>query len=236
LGTVYQQSNQIGEFMQQCFTNATVCWNEFEIARRESLIREIPILLKGVWQNLNRSVDFKRIETPILTPASYLQGHIDAKFELINTGTRGYLRPETTAGTFEAMNMEFHQKESMKKHLPLCLWQVGLSFRDEKKPDTMRASKLRLVQFYQMEFQLFCSHGTKAPYLEAAINALTSLYGGEQEHPEDLPHYSEKTIDWMMDGLEVAGLSKRTDWEHGEVYEVAIGLDRLVAKQLQTLH
>lgn len=222
--------------MKQCFTNATVCWHELEIARRENLIREIPLLLKRAWQDLNSAVDFKRIETPILTPKEYLQGHIAANFELIETKQRGFLRPETTAGTFFAMDMEFPQKEAMKKHLPLCVWQVGLSFRDEKKPDTMRASKLRLVQFYQMEFQLFCSHGTKAPYLEAAINALTSLYGGVQEHPEDLPHYSEKTIDWMMDGLEVAGLSKRKDWEHGEVYEVAIGLDRLVAKQFQAFY
>lgn len=219
--------------MEQCFSNATLLWTEQEIARRESLIAEIPLVLKAVWQGLNPAVSFTRIETPILTPASRLKGHIDAKFELINTGKRGYLRPETTAGTFEAMDLMFPQKEQMKKRLPLCLWQVGLSFRDEKKPETMRASNLRLVQFYQMEFQLFCSHGTKAPYLEKAIEALIKLYGGEAEFPCDLPHYSEKTIDWMMDGLEVSGLSKRTDWAYGEVHEVAIGLDRLVAKQLE---
>jgi glycyl-tRNA synthetase (class II) len=222
--------------MKQCFTNATVAWNELEIIRRESLIREIPILLNNVWRGLNPAVRFERVETPILTPASYLQSHINAKFELIEAGKRGFLRPETTAGTFEAMSMLFPQKESIKKHLPLCLWQVGLSFRDEKNPDTMRASKLRLVQFYQIEFQLFCSHGTKAPYLETAANALTDLYCGHLEKPEDLPHYSEKTIDWVIDTLEVGGLSKRTDWEHGEVYEVAIGIDRLVAKQLQTFY
>lgn len=221
--------------MKPCFTNATVVWDELEIARRESLIREIPLVLKSRWKALNNAVDFYRVETPILTPASYLQSHIDANFDLIKTDKRGYLRPETTAGTFEALALTCPQKDSLKKKMPLCLWQVGLSFRDEKNAETMRASKLRLVQFYQMEFQLFCSHGTKAPYLEAAIKGLTSLYGGEGITPDDLPHYSIKTIDWMMDGLEVAGLSERTDWEHGVVYEVAIGLDRLVAKQLEAL-
>jgi len=32
-----------------------------------------------------------------------------------------------------------------------------------------------------------------------------------------------------MRGLEVAGCSERTDWPEGVVFEVAIGLDRLVA-------
>ncbi|MFN7754980.1 MAG: hypothetical protein ACK5O9_03950 [Holosporales bacterium] len=218
--------------MKNCFTNATVLWNEREILRRESLIREIPALLSDAWRDLNTAVSFERVETPILTPAKFLQSHIDAKFELIDTGRRGYLRPETTAGTFEAMNLKFPQQHSWRKYAPLCLWQVGLSFRDEEKPDTMRASKLRLVQFYQLEFQLFCLPGTKAPYLDIAMDALLKAYGGECVIPDDLPHYSEHTLDWHIDGLEVAGLSLRKDWPHGMVFEVAIGLDRLVAMQM----
>ena len=217
--------------MKSCYTNATVLWNEQEILRREALIREIPVLLLHTWQELNKAVRMERCETPILTPAQHLQSHIDVGFELINTGTRGYLRPETTAGTYHAMELRL-PKQGLNKQLPFCMWQVGLSFRDEKKAETMRASKLRLVQFYQMEFQLFTSHGTKAPYLEAAIEALTSRYGGEAVHPTDLPHYSAKTIDWNIGELEVAGLSERSDWEHGQVFEVAIGLDRLVALQM----
>jgi hypothetical protein len=218
--------------MNNCFSKATVFWNEIEILRRESLIKEIPSLLNLAWRNLNRAIFMERVETPILTPAAYLQGHIDQNFELINTGARGYLRPETTAGTFEAMR-QMYLIDSLKKNLPLCLWQVGLSFRDEAKPDTMRASKLRLVQFYQMEFQIFASHGTKAPYLETALDALTRRYGGHVVTPTDLPHYSEKTLDWHIGALEVAGCSVRTDWPHGMVFEVAIGLDRLVALQMK---
>ncbi len=214
--------------MKTCFSNATVMWEENEILRRESLIREIPQLLFSEWNALNRAVRMVRVETPILTPAIKLQSHIDVGFELIET-TRGYLRPETTAGTFEAYNI-LNPVHSMK-NLPLCLWQVGPSFRDEKKSETMRATKLRLVQFYQMEFQLFCGHDTKAPYIEKALEKLTNVYGGEIVEADELPHYSEKTLDWMMNGLEVAGCSIRKDWPHGMVFEVAIGLDRLVALQ-----
>lgn len=218
--------------MEKCFSNATVLWNEREIVRRESLIREIPLLLLHAWRDLNPAVQMERTETPILTPADQLTGHIEAKFDLIDAGPRGYLRPETTAGTYEAMRLRFPQEAQIKKRLPFCMWQVGLSFRDEAKPDTMRASKLRLVQFYQIEFQLFVSHGSKAPYIDAALQALISAYGGTAIESDELPHYSEQTTDWHIGDLEVAGCSVRKDWPHGTVCEVAIGLDRLVALQM----
>ena len=112
------------------------------------------------------------------------------------------------------------------------MWQVGKSFRDEAKPDTMRASRLRLVEFYQMEFQLFVSAGTKADYTGAALSALQKRFGGAFCLADELPHYSRYTRDWYIGLLEVAGCSIRTDWPLGEVHEVAIGLDRLVAKLL----
>lgn len=110
----------------------------------------------------------------------------------------------------------------------MCVWQAGISFRDEDKPDTMRASKLRLVQFWQMEFQLFTPFGTKAPYLEVALDTLCRQYDGDVRKAEELPHYSQKTLDWHIEELEVAGCSVRTDWPHGQVFEVAVGLDRLL--------
>jgi len=207
-------------------------WNEVEITRRENLIREIPVILFQAWSELNPAVRMERCETPILTPADKLQGHIATGFDLIGPcGNRGYLRPETTAGTYEAMAGRF-EASVLKKRLPFCMWQVGCSFRDEKNADTMRAQKLRLVQFYQIEFQLFASAGSKAPYIEEALNALVNNYGGTYEAAAELPHYSENTIDWYIDGLEVAGCSVRKDWEPGMVFEIAIGLDRLVALQM----
>jgi len=226
--------------MKAIFSNATVMWNEQEIIQRENLIRAIPHLLLTVWQAANPAVRMMRVETPILTPAPQLQSHIKVGFDLLGPvgkdGARGYLRPETTAGTFAALNALYPQPENRVKQCPLCIWQVGLSFRDEARGETMRASKLRLVQFYQMEFQLFLRQGSKADYLGAATEALTKAYGGEIleiTYAADLPHYSRRTLDWHIENLEVAGCSLRTDWPDGDVVEIAIGLDRLVALQMQ---
>jgi hypothetical protein len=212
-------------------------WSEQEIVYRENLIREIPIVLKKSWCELNPIIQFERCETPILVPASYLDSHISKGFELINTDNdNGYLRPETTIGTITAFNDKFPIESQMKKRLPYCMWQVGCSFRNEKNADGFRATKLRLKQFYQIEFQLFASSGTHADYLNTALDALIKNYGGEKVILEesDLPHYSSKTIDWEINGIEVASCSQRMDWQNGIIYEVAIGLDRLVS--LRTLH
>lgn len=222
--------------MKSCFSNATVLWSEVEIVRRENLIREIPAQILAAWRDLNPAVQMERCETPILMPADRLAGHIEAGFDLIPCGSRGYLRPETTAGTYEAFAQRFPEEAVRRKRLPYCMWQVGCSFRDEKKSETMRASKLRLVQFHQLEFQLFASAGSKAPYLEAALDRLVALYGGSYSAPEgDLPHYSSTTLDWHLQDLEVAGCSVRRDWPGGMVFEVAIGLDRLVALQMSSV-
>lgn len=223
--------------MKALFSNATVLWTEAEIIHRENLVRAIPQMLMETWQNINRAIRMVRVETPILTPASAIQGHIDEGFELLGpvgkAGTRGYLRPETTAGTLAAFDALYPQHDHRMKQCPICLWQVGLSFRDEAKAETMRASKLRLVQFYQIEFQLFLRAGTMADYIRPALDALVARYGGSIVTAGELPHYSVSTLDWHIDGLEVAGCSLRNDWPPGVLVEIAIGLDRLVALQMR---
>lgn len=219
--------------MRALFSNATVAWDEREIEEREALIRTIPALLRSAWNALNPAIAWHRVETPILTPAAELQGHIEQQFELLET-SRGYLRPETTAGTIAAFHAMYPQVQQRMKRLPVCVWQVGKSFRDEAKGETMRVGKLRLREFWQMEFQLFTASNTAAKYIDTALAALCARHGGEIIVAADLPHYSRRTLDWEMGGLEVAGCSERTDWPDGVIHEVAIGLDRLTAKILST--
>lgn len=108
-------------------------------------------------------------------------------------------------------------------------WQAGKSFREETNPETMRASKLRLVEFWQLEFELICSADSKAEYMQNGIEAIQSAFGiGELVNPTELPHFSLKTTDWMINDLEVAGCSVRKDLEGYLVHEISIGLDRLM--------
>jgi tRNA synthetase class II core domain (G, H, P, S and T) len=214
--------------MTPLYSNATVLWTEREIEERDALIRTLKATLQEAWMPVNRAIRFVRVETPILTPTSVLQGHIDVGFELLET-SRGYLRPETTAGTIAAFHSMWPQAPERRKQMPICVWQAGKSFRDEKNGDAMRATKLRLREFWQLEFQLFAAQDTKANYLLYAANALQRRWGGTFDQAADLPHYSRATLDWHIEGLEVAGLSERTDWPDGIIYEVAIGLDRLMA-------
>lgn len=226
--------------MKQLWSNSTVMWDELEIIKRESLIREIPIIINDAWYGLNPAVHMRRCETPCLVPGKELKSHIENKFQLMKLHKEGkiefidndvYLRPETTSGTYEYLRALFPQSTHLNKRFPYCLWQAGISFRDEENSEGMRASKLRLRQFWQLEFQLFTSPGTMAPYLTVALDSLIANYGGESIRIDDidLPHYSEMTLDWEIKGIEVASLSCRKDWQYGKVFEVAIGLDRLIS-------
>jgi len=213
--------------MKQMYSNATVMWDETELVDRECLITQCAQLISEAWTGMNRAVRFRRVETPILTPANALGGHVAQGFPMLDT-KRGLMRPETTAGCINAFHALFPMKNQRAKQMPFCVWQFGKSFRDEDRPETMRASKLRLVEFHQLEFELFTDAGTKADYIGVALDALTKRFGGEAVDADELPHYSRRTRDWMMDGLEVAGCSERTDWPEGIIHEVSIGIDRLL--------
>lgn len=211
------------------FSNATIWYDARDLAERDALVSLCAQIVHDSWTGINAAVRGRRIETPILTNRQALAGHVEAGFPMLDT-KRGLLRPETTAGSAAVIHEMYPQTTQLLKTLPIYLWQFGKSFRDETNPDTMRASRLRLVEFHQLEFHLFARHGTMAPYLDTALSALAERFGGEAKEADELPHYSRRTIDWEMDGLEVAGCSERTDWEHGLIFEVSIGIDRLLAQ------
>jgi aspartyl/asparaginyl-tRNA synthetase len=214
--------------MKQMFSNATVFWDERELIERDALVAQCVSLVSDEWTGINRAVRFRRVETPTLTPESELAGHVTEGFPMLDT-KRGVLRPETTAGCIAAFHSLFPMKNQRAKMTPYCVWQFGKSYRDEERPETMRASKLRLVEFHQLEFELFAPADSKADYIGRAVNRLVDRFGGEATVPDDLPHYSRRTVDWEMGGLEVAGCSERTDWPEGLIFEVSIGIDRLLA-------
>lgn len=214
--------------MRTMWSNATLMWDEQDLVERDALVLQLVGLVREAWTSLNPAVSFRRVETPILTPPDALRGHLDEGFPVIPAGDRGLLRPETTAGCVAALHAMLPQASQRRKALPLCVWQLGKSFRDEANAGTMRATHLRLTEFHQLEFELFAAEGTKADYVMEALKALTGRFGGEIVTPDDLPHYSRRTLDWEIGGVEVAGCSERTDWPEGTVHEVSIGIERLL--------
>lgn len=219
--------------------SATVFYTEEDLRRRELIVKILKGALSDSLVALNPSIRIIQVETPTLLPTSSLQSHRDVGFELCDVPMHDQtltLRPETTLGTLSMLDVLYPQKEQLKKRLPICLWQVGKVYRNEQiRP----FSELRFREFYQLEFQLIASQGSKAPYMITMLNAVEfpiSLLTGSNVQScsvadDDLAHYSKKTYDIYINQNEVGAISERDDLENDGLmlYEASFGLDRLTA-------
>lgn len=218
-------------FLPKNYPHGLVYYDEYDILLRESTVKLITAKLKQILRGINSALKFIQIETPTLTPAEYLQSHIETGFELIKTDDL-YLRPETTRGTFEALNLIYPQGQQLKKVLPVCIWQVGKSYRNEQNRPF---SELRFKEFYQLEYQLVYAEGTMVDYHGKVADSLNQYFrlellktNSRVEAADKLPHYSTKTTDIYADGHEIVGISTRKDFDF-PVLEIACGLDRICA-------
>ena len=226
--------------------NGLVYYDEADIETREFLIRSISRELRDDMRQLNRSIDFIRIETHCLIPQQIAVHHIQAVFPLWNVDPTNrpeiienhlWLRPESTHCTYAMFRELYPESNRLKKVLPLCLWQSGLSFRVEQDK-TFR--NLRFKQFYQLEFQLAYAVGTMADYHAHAVESMKEIlrklfprdaddiYSVNLEHQDEVPFYSEQTTDLHVLDREVVAISSRTDFEY-PILEISCGLDRLLA-------
>ena len=212
-------------------------YDEDEIEMREMMTKRISSVVRQTLQNVNPAWKFKRVEGPLLTPRSFVSPSYDEDdifvTQIEKAGAKLVLRPETTVSSYE-----FARKKYARDKFPLCVWQLGKSFRVEKS-DGATAAKLRFNEFYQLEFQCIYSVGTKADYRASLIESVTKevsrfLNLETRVIPSDrLPSYSESTLDievpYRNDWKEVASCSIRNDFsEDTRVCEIAIGMDRLV--------
>ncbi len=132
-----------------------------------------------------------------------------------------YLRPETAGGMF--VNYK-NVLDSMHPKIPFGLAQVGKAFRNEIAP---RDFIFRLRELKQMEIEYFVKpsdwerafeewrvlmheYATRIGLPEASVHELEIA-------PEDLAHYSKRTIDFEFDfpqgRKELWGLAYRTDFD-----------------------
>lgn len=222
-------------------------WTEREITARERICGQIREEVEATLRGMNQGWAFQRVETPLIMPrtrmnAAYTDDDIFALSAKMGEDDMA-LRAETTDGSYQ---MAVHLLgNATKTRPPLCVWQLGQSFRRETS-DGATASKLRFNAFYQLEFQCIYSADTGADYAGALRENLVELVrritGLETRLvPSDrLPSYSEETVDievfYNDRWTEVASTSRRTDFppvpsqkKEMKVFEVAFGADRMVA-------
>lgn len=229
-------------------------WTEREILLRNQAVETLAFTVQHVLTGLNAAWTFHRVEGPVLTPRRYVNPEYDEHDLFLLSANLGddqaALRAETTASSY--LYAQYLLLTTRTKP-PLCVWQVGKSFRRETQ-DGARWGTLRLNEFYQLELQCFYAEGTAADYRGAvepvvaeAIRRLTQSSIVRLIDSDRLPAYSELTRDVEVpfgpEGRwkEMASISTRNDFPQAAnptqkkmlVLEVAIGLDRLIAVEGQ---
>ena len=187
--------------MNSYTSNGLVWWDESEIQHRDALSAMLVGYVRRTLQRVNASIRVIRVETPCLMPLEWAS---NKQLPYYTTG-KVALRAESTLGTYWV-------QEKCQYKLPVCLYQINKSFRDENS-EAMRLSRLRFREFYQVEFQLFDSPDTKADYHQTFVDNFRFENLVPVEIPaSELPPYSTRTTDLNSREFEVASLSTRKDF------------------------
>jgi glycyl-tRNA synthetase len=211
--------------------NGLIFWTEQEILIRENMVRYFVDALKTSLEKLNSAFRMVRCEAPILTPRDLINPNYSPQDIYIPEEGLA-LRPETTMGSYAYAQHILNPHHSPKYRLPLVVWQLGKSFRNEQDKVLKH---MRLKEFYQLEFQIIYSPDTKMDYPETlrqeVCKIISKQIGKCRLEPSDrIPWYSDNTTDVIFEPLnmEVCSMSQRTDFPGSKVFEVAVGICRLV--------
>ncbi len=219
-------------------------WTEAELEYRDDVVKHLSRTIRTALLGINKAWVFHRTEGPMLVPRSMVgSGYTDDDLWSVKADIAGgaaTLRPETTESSYRAARhiIGVGSEKDQQRKLPLCVWQVGKSYRRESS-DGANAAKLRFFEFTQAEWQCIYGLNTQADYravvlpeIEAKLGWLTNAE--TRIVPSDrLPGYSLRTDDvevLQQSGrwTEVASISTRTDFAGAQVLEVAVGVDRVV--------
>lgn len=222
-------------------------WRQSELLLRRRIRDAILDTVRVTLTEMNQMWHFEEVETPPMMPVQRMSAAYDGSdvFMLQDPpgGTNSYaLRAETTDGSYAIAAQIIR---TTRINPPLCIWQMGYSFRRELS-DGATAAKLRFNAFNQLEFQLIHAEDTKAeiatPLRDALVKAVAQITRLEvRQLPSDrLPSYATETIDLECllpngEWREVASTSRRTDFpivagaKPCKVIEIAFGIDRMVA-------
>ena len=221
------------------YSNGLIIWDSRQIRLRNQITEDIAERLEAKIRDLNPAWRFYRIEAPTLIPQSKINPEYDQNSYFVtqiesSPNDRLALAPETTQSSYDYAKLLIDSKATK---LPLCIWQLRKSYRNEQDKTT---KYLRFKEFYQLEFQFIYSDNSKADYpqyLQNAIAQIISSWIKELEiAPSDrIPSYSLNTTDINAItpeyNYEIASLSRRTDSPipNTSNYEIAIGIDRIIS-------
>jgi glycyl-tRNA synthetase len=218
-------------------SNGLIFWSEEEIRLREAFKQHFVSAVSSNLKAQNRGFEIIQVEAPLITPIELInKNYTEDDVHTIRSRKDGdqlyVLRPETTMGSYKAIEHLLNSHNDRKIKLPVCVWQHGKSFRREQDQPT---KFMRLKEFYQLEFQIAFSPTTANDYslslIPAVQRAISEMIGPCHTEPSDrLPDYSEQTIDIVStkNSMEVCSISKRKDFSLAKILEVAIGTDRCV--------
>lgn len=219
--------------MKSIKNNGIVFYDEKDLFLRDYFVKLISLNLKNKLKEINKSIDFRQIESSILINKNDVNLEYFTEKEYVFETKNYCLRPETTKGSYAIANELINHYEAK---LPLCIWQYGKSFRNEQDKTY---KNIRLKEFYQLEFQLLYSNTTKADYPSILKQFIFELFKKEynmldvkMESSDRLPTYSLETTDIIVNNLEICSMSLRNDFNENAAnfnnFEIAIGLDRLL--------
>lgn len=206
--------------MEQLFNvNGLMFWSEREIRMRQIMADHFAAGVRRALLAENPAWQIVQVEAPLLTPHRllnpnyepndvwtqevYVAGRRVGAPELRLPGEppnpereRLSLRPETTPGSYTYAQHLFSSHSGYKP--PLCVWQVGKSFRRETDQVT---KNMRLKEFYQQEFQCVYTADTMNDYHAAIQEPVRQMIGEMLGLPtrivpsDRLPTYSQITVD-----------------------------------------
>ncbi|MEI6553073.1 MAG: glycine--tRNA ligase [bacterium] len=194
--------------------------------RADTLLEDAGVDVKGMSiEDMNNLIKEKGIKSPegnalgeIRKFKMMFMTHVGA---MQDEDSVSYLRPETAQGmfvNFKNILDSFHPK------IPFGMAQIGKAFRNEIAP---RDFIFRTREFEQMEIEYFVHPNAweaSFDHFRNEVHAYASDVGLNpakvHEHeiaPEDLAHYSKRTIDFEFDfpmgTKELYGLAYRTDFD-----------------------
>lgn len=237
-----------GKIVESLFDiNGLMFWSEREIKLRNNFSDRYADGIKIALRKENKAWEMIQFEGPQLTPRSIINPNYTNDDIWVQEGDNLVLRPETTPSSYVFAKNILDQHNNYKA--PLCVWQMGKSFRREQDQVT---KNMRLKEFYQQEFQCIYSSDTLNDYHTAILEPVRKLIGETVCLPtrivesDRLPSYSQITMDIEVNNgdkwMEVCSISRRTDFpskltfqaknkiieKDALVLEIAIGLDRCV--------